>query len=652
MEHLHRNWFELELENPSIVSRLRLYIEFQDGHVEGASMRSSNAGEYILKRDTHLVISFESSKLELIDTNISRVSPEMTSARGVVYCFDPVKTSTIRLEFGKDSNVKYIRGIEVYGATRRGRSIRVGDLLTVHASPSRTPCETPFSFPSYDLMIYAVNNAAKEFGDTVQSGDTIWLRSERTMRWLHCDVNEEGDGVSSGCHFNGTCIGVSSKGSESGQSLMNLKGSCAAEEFRIWAEGTSEGDVISSSHRIWLQNAGSSKWVRMNDVLNNVNTYPPIGMSPFQLSANGRTSCYKDEIVGEKIGNPVIDVVSGVARTNPLCARHRMRFHPFSVPQHRVKDGVYILEWSSSSSKNRDWKCVYFPEEAADDVIDRGGPTISKSKCRGVPIVKRSSKTAPMVSPSPDNKDDELTFAFRIQWLQGDTYLIQAPRRSIKGEWMCLGYRPGSTVPVDAPHAVRLMYHWPDETSTGFDESKQFSLSTEICGLNFRDGQRPHNLNSALNQIYERNEVVWRIRRVTPFEFTLESLEISKKFKTTKWRRVGFDKKGAMIREERRHKRSPGRFRLIPVDTRFEGNIGIGPDSPGGGGGGGGGHGTSGTSSEVGDGGASMLPMGLRRRRAAYERLLRQKDSPNCASSRCKQDIDIAIAAIHNGVVQ
>ena len=233
-------------------------------------------------------------------------------------------------------------------------------------------------------MIFAVDNTVKQFGDTVKSGDTVWLRSERTLRWLHCDVNEEGDGVSTGCHFNGTCTGVSSKGVESGQSLMNVKGSCETEELQIWAEGTAESEIISSSHRIWLQNKASSKWIRMNDVLSNLKTYPPGGMSPFQLSANGRASCYESSNEGsEKMGNPVTNVVAGKFRVNPLCARHRMRFRPFSVPQNRLQDGVYILEWKKSSSKN-DWKCVHFPEEAADDVIDRRGPTVAKSKCQDV----------------------------------------------------------------------------------------------------------------------------------------------------------------------------------------------------------------------------------------------------------------------------
>ena len=253
-----------------------------------------------------------------------------------------------------------------------------------------------------------------------------------------------------------------------------------------------------------------------------------------------------------------------------------------------------------------------------------------------------------MVSPS--NLDDESTFAFRVQWLRGDTYLIQAPRRSSNGEWMCLGYRPGATVPVDAPHAVRLLYHWQDEAVTGFDETKQFSLATEICGLNFRDGQRPHNLNAALNVIYQRNEVVWRIRRVAPFEYTLESLDISRKTQISKWRRVGFDDEGRMIREEQRQKRSPGRFRLVPVDTRFEGQISIGPDAlalslSGGGGGGGAEGGADGS-------GGALLPMGLRERRAENERLLRQKDGPKCDSLRCKQEIEEKIKAIHTGVIQ
>ena len=472
-----------------------------------------------------------------------------------------------------------------------------------------------------------------------------------TLRWLHCDVNEEGEVSSAGCHFNGTCVGVSSKGVESGQSLMSMKDSCETEQFRIWAEGTAEGETISGSHRIWLQHKASSKWIRMNDVLQNLNSYPPEGISPFQVSANGRNSCYNiSDESSEKIGNPVADVVAGSFRANPLCARHRMRFRPFAIPQHRLKDGVYILQWKKSKGKS-DWKCVHFPEEAADDVIDRRGPTLAKSKCESVPVVKRSPKAAPMVSPS--NPDDESTIAFRVQWLRGDTYLIQAPRRNSKGEWMCLGFSPGKTVPVDVPHAVRLLYHWQDNPSAGFDETKQFSLATEICGLNFRDGSRPHNLNSALNLIYQKHEVIWRIRRVSPFEFSLESLDVSRKTRITKWRRVGFDDEGRMIREEQRRKRFPGgRFRFIPVDTRFEGQISIGPDavasSLSGGGGGGGSSGGSGGSG----GGGGMLPMGLRERRAEYERLLRQKDSKSCDSLRCKQEIEEKIKAIHTGVIQ
>ena len=97
--HANRNWIELELESPSIVSRLRLYIEFQDGHVEAASVRANHVGEYILKRDSHIVLSFKSQKsLELRQLNISRVSPEMTSSRGAVYCFDPVRVLMVSLK--------------------------------------------------------------------------------------------------------------------------------------------------------------------------------------------------------------------------------------------------------------------------------------------------------------------------------------------------------------------------------------------------------------------------------------------------------------------------------------------------------------------------------------------------------------------------